>query len=169
MSGLVPPNNFISGEMPAPAGTRIAFNQPSAPLGWVTDTSAALSDCSPRTMTDSSGGATGGSTAWSSWNFGGVFNINNFTISLAQMPTHNHGMSSTHSHGPSDGRDYLGVVGSGTQWEAGGGGNVPQQVGTSNAVGTGVTLQNNGSGAAVGTTITTPQIKFTDLIICQKS
>jgi microcystin-dependent protein len=168
MSGLIPPSNFIPGEMPAPPGTRIAFNQAAAPLGWTTDTSAALSDCSCRTMTDTSGGATGGSTNWSGWNFGGSFSINAYTISTAQMPVHNHAMSSSHAHSGSDGRNFLRIDSFGATVSAGGAWSY-QAIGSSNASSTGVTLQNNGSGSSVTTTYVTPQLKFIDICIGLKS
>jgi hypothetical protein len=168
MSGLIPPQNFLTGEMPAPPGTRIAFNQASAPLGWTTDTSAALADCTPRTMTDSSGGSTGGTTGWSGWNFGNVLSINAFTISAAQMPVHNHAMSSTHSHAAGDGRNFLRLDSSGATLEAGGSW-AYQAIGSSNASAANVSLQNNGSGSSVTTTYTTPQVKFIDICIGLKS
>lgn len=171
MSGLIPTFGYIPGEMPAPSGTRLAFNQAAAPLGWVIDTSAPLADCHPRTVTDGSGGTNGGSAGFSGWYGGGTFGTANFTLSNAQMPTHNHAMTSSHGHLAGDGRDFLEFVGSGgAVINSGGAASSVQAIGSSNASAANVTLQNNGSGTAVtGPNFTTPTLKYTDLIIAQKS
>jgi hypothetical protein len=48
-----------SGSSAFPAGTRLAFNQASAPVGWTKDTTAALNDSVMRIVTGSGGGSGG--------------------------------------------------------------------------------------------------------------
>jgi hypothetical protein len=169
----------------APAGTSIPMAQATAPNGW---TSSAISDTSLR-YSSGSGGVQGGSLGWSAWNFGGVFNVNSFTISTAQLPPHNHGISdpghahgvsdSGHSHTPNGGGQFVCIVGnSGSALQFPG--NFPQVVepGSTNTVATGigiqaaatnVTTQNTGSNSAITPNFTTPQVKYCDHILAVKS
>ena len=97
-TGFLAAIGLIPNALIAPPGTRLLFNNSAVPLGWTQDVSAAFNDTSVRTVT-SSGGGTAGATAWSQWNFGATFNVNTFTISTGQMPTHTHGINdSGHSH-----------------------------------------------------------------------
>ncbi|RQX81797.1 hypothetical protein DF034_17430 [Burkholderia anthina] len=169
------------GTLTAPSGTRIPMNQQSAPVGWTQDTSAALNDCSVRVVT-TGGGGTGGVVAWSTWNFGGTFNVTPFTLSIAQLPPHSHvdtghthGLTDNgHAHGPGSGTAfYTNAAGPGN---FGGGGTAINTVNTTATAATGVSvnagvanLQNTGSGANISPTFTTPQMKYTDLIIAVKS
>jgi hypothetical protein len=165
----------------APVGTSWPMAQATAPNGW---TSSAITDTSFR-YNSVSGGSSGGSTNWSSWNFGGTFNVNSFSISVAQMPTHNHGVndpthihvSPGHNHSPSSGFDFWTSTSSGGGiFSPTSGGNsinletVTNTVGvTINANSTGITTQNNGSGSSITPTITTPQLKYVDHILAVKS
>jgi hypothetical protein len=154
--------------------------QATAPNGW---TSSAVTDTSLR-YNSGTGGGTGGTIAWSSWNFGGTFNANGFTLSVAQLPAHNHGVNdSGHGHGVNDSghaHSYTLTNVSGSGASGGGGFNViSQTAGTATSTdGTGIsiqsntsgiTTQNNGSGATITPSITTPQVKYIDHILAVKS
>jgi len=173
------------GTLTAPAGTRMLFNQPAPPVGWTQEVGAAFNDTSVRTVTGA-GGATAGSTSWGSWNFGGTFNANAFTISVAQLPAHNHGITDpTHNHAVNDPSHSHGPGGSGANFiysgspgglvAAGSSGTFSGS--TANAVtgillvaaGTGISVQNTGSGSSITPTFTTPQVKYSDYVIGIKS
>lgn len=166
---LIPPSAFLPGELIAPKGTRIPFNQAAAPLGWTTDTASTLTDCTG-TLRAASGGTTGGSSVWSGWQFGGTRNANAVTLSVSNMPSHTHTVNDpTHAHTASDGANFL-VAGNGNSLTAG-----IQSVAysgtqsgsnTVNGAGANVGVGNAGSGSAFTPTIPAPQVKFTDLIIC---
>lgn len=100
-SGLFPEFALLVTNLYAPAGTQIPMAQASAPLGWTT---VSITDTSLR-YNNGSGGTSGGSTAWSAWNFGGTFGVNSFVISGSQLPTHNHVINISdpgHGHGVTD-------------------------------------------------------------------
>jgi len=218
-SGIFPEYALLVTNLHAPPGTRIPMNQAAPPLGWTQDTTTAMNDCSMRVIASAGGGA-GGSTAWSAWNFGGTFGVNAFTISTAQMPVHNHGISDPghghgftdvgHNHGINDPGHGHGVGDPGhthsIAYNGGGGSpngfggpisgasgafssdvaatcnisigasgsNISNQASGSgitaiNAAVSNITTVNNGSGAAIGPTYTTPQVKYTDHIMAVKS
>lgn len=185
MSFVLIPGGGEFNALVAPAGTRIPFNQGTAPPGWVVDSNTALNDCSMR-VNGVTGGSTGGSTTWSSWNFGGVFDVNAFALSTAQLPAHNHGISDPgHAHVYSDpGHSHL-VGGtfavSGTTISQEGTNtrlfnlvnNPPTNLSGTNitilATLTNVSTTNTGSGSAIAPTYTTPQVKFTDFLIGVKA
>ncbi len=68
------------------AGTRLAFQQTSAPTGWTKDTTAAINDSILRLVTGSV--SSGGSTAFSTFN--GQTATGATTLSTSQMPSHTH-------------------------------------------------------------------------------
>lgn len=123
-----------------PSGTRMSFNQTSAPTGWTKDTSATINDSILRLVTGSV--SSGGSTAFSTWNSAGV--TGNTTLSTPQIPSHTHTTNATRPGG----------TGSLTP---GGGGNVTT-IATINATG--------GDGAHSHSL--TNNIKYYDFIIAQK-
>lgn len=69
-----------------PSGTRMSFNQTTAPTGWTKDTTAALNDSIMRIVTGTVG--SGGSTAFSTFN--GQSSVGATTLTIAQMPAHTH-------------------------------------------------------------------------------
>lgn len=69
----------------APAGTKLVFYQASAPTGWTQD--VAVNDQVLKVVSGT-GGGTGGS-----WTISGV-TVDNHTLTVSQMPAHDHGGSS---------------------------------------------------------------------------
>lgn len=173
------PDSGVAGNLIAPAGTRIPMQQASAPFGWTSDSSAAMNDCSLR-INSGTGGATSGSTGWSTWNFGGTVNINTFTLSIAQLPAHNHSATdSGHAHSITDnghthnfGQNSANIVAgngaptlqSNSQQTSLSGTGISINNGTAN-----VTIGNTGTGAGITPSITTPQVKYADHIMAVKS
>lgn len=120
------------------AGTRMAFNQSTAPTGWTKDTSTALNDSIMRIVTGTV--SSGGSTAFSTFN--AQNSVGATTLSTAQMPSHSHGV-----------RGAILTVNTGANYSAGGG------AGTSSS--------STGGNGSHTHTITT-DIKYNDFIIAQK-
>jgi hypothetical protein len=87
-----------------PSGTRMSFNQTSAPTGWTKDTSSAINDSILRLVTGSV--SSGGSVAFSTWN-ATIGTVGATTLSISQIPSHTHdvgGGPSFGSNGFSDGK-----------------------------------------------------------------
>lgn len=173
-SGLIPEFALLVTNLYAPPGTSIPMAQAAAPLGW---TSSVVSDTAFR-YNSGTGGGTGGSTAWSSWSGGGTFNVNSFTLSIAQLPAHNHtdsGHTHTdagHVHTASGGAAfYTNAV---SQLLTGGGTNsftIALDTATGFAsINTGnANIQNTGSGSSIQPNFTTPTVKYVDHILAVKS
>lgn len=68
------------------AGTRIGFQQTSAPTGWTKDTTAGLNDSIMRIVTGAA--SSGGSNAFSTFN--GQTAVGATTLSETQIPSHTH-------------------------------------------------------------------------------
>jgi hypothetical protein len=69
-----------------PSGTRMSFQQTSAPTGWTKDTTAAINDAILRLVTGTV--TTGGTTGFSTWNAQTATGAT--TLSTAQIPSHIH-------------------------------------------------------------------------------
>jgi hypothetical protein len=81
---------WTSGSAPGfPAGTRLSFQQTSAPTGWTKDTTAAINDAVLRLVTGSV--SSGGSTAFSTFN--GQTTTGATTLSTSQIPSHTHAVT----------------------------------------------------------------------------
>ncbi|SAK15847.1 hypothetical protein UA18_01394 [Burkholderia multivorans] len=90
-----------NGTLDAPKGTRIVLQQAAAPTGWTVDADPAFTDCAMRF--NQSVGKQNGTVGWSGWNWGGQFAVDGHAITVAEMPSHAHGVSDPgHSHGVSD-------------------------------------------------------------------
>lgn len=74
-----------------PPGTRLGFQQTSAPTGWTKDTTAGLNDSVMRIVTGSVG--SGGSVAFST--FAGQTSTSAYTLTTADIPSHSHSASSS--------------------------------------------------------------------------
>jgi hypothetical protein len=172
------------GTLTAPAGTRLLFNQAAVPVGWTLETGAAYNDCALRTV-NTAGGSIGGSITWSQWNFGGVFAVTPFAIGVSQLPSHNHTVSGvTGANNTTLNHTHTSLNGSGF-WESGGGNIVGSGTSFSLNDTSGTTASPNisldhthnfsatsssaGSGVLISPVFTTPQVKFTDMIIGVKS
>jgi hypothetical protein len=68
------------------SGTRMSFQQTSAPTGWTKDTTAAINDSMLRLVTGSV--TTGGTTGFSTWS--AVTATGATTLDVSQIPSHNH-------------------------------------------------------------------------------
>lgn len=68
------------------SGTRMTFNQTSAPTGWTKDTTAGLNDSIMRIVTGTVG--SGGSTAFSTFNNQTATSA--YTLSITDIPSHTH-------------------------------------------------------------------------------
>jgi hypothetical protein len=175
------PNQAEAGALVAPAGTIIPFANTTAPNGWALINNASVTDASMR-LNPTTGGSAGGSITWSSWNFGGTFNLNAFTISVAQLPAHNHAVNDPgHGHGVNDpghshSYTYTNILSSGAS--GGAGFQITGQSGVATSTdATGVTVAaalsnittaNTGSGSSITPNITTPQVKYIDFIVASK-
>lgn len=131
----------------APSGTRAVLQQASAPAGWTIDTSTNYADCSAR-FNSSTGGASGGTSGWSTWNFGGLFSVAGHALTIAELPPHTHGIMSNNVAGSFAGLSYA-TTGSAQS--------IPTDTGTALA------------GQVHGHTYLTPQIKYADCLIAIKS
>lgn len=69
-----------------PAGTRMLFQQTTAPTGFTKDTTAAINDSMLRLVTGTA--SSGGTTAFSTWS--AVTATGATTLSTAQIPSHTH-------------------------------------------------------------------------------
>ena len=68
------------------AGTRLAFQQTTAPTGWTKDTTAAINDSMLRLVTGAA--SSGGTTAFSTWS--AVTSTGAYTLATAEIPSHQH-------------------------------------------------------------------------------
>jgi hypothetical protein len=182
----------------APSGTRVVFQQASAPAGWIVDGSSTLQDAAVRF---SAGAGGGGSVGWSAWNFGGTFAVSAHAITPGEMPSHNH-LDGGHGHGVNDpghghglwlsdpGHQHnityqsvqAGNTIGGVALLGGGGSNKSTDVSATNisagiyGSGTGIYLSTGyanigyaGGNQAHNHTFTTPQVKFADVVVCVKA
>lgn len=72
-----------------PSGTRMSFNQTSAPAGWTKDTSSTINDSILRLVTGSV--SSGGSVAFSTWNSSGTTGA--YTLTTSDIPSHSHSIN----------------------------------------------------------------------------
>ena len=168
---LLPQGMLLVGELLAPAGTRMPFNQSAAPLGWTIDASSTLTDCTA-VARQGSGGTTGGSTAWSGFNFGNTLNVNAFSLSVSQLPSHSHPVVDP-GHVMTTGAVFpfvrnnsttigLGTISGSTSMADG-------SIKTTDASVSNAAIANNGSGTNIQPTYSSPQVKFTDHIVGVRS
>lgn len=68
------------------AGTRLGFQQTSAPTGWTKDTTAGLNDSVMRIVTGAA--SSGGSTAFSTW--AAASSTSAYTLTTSDIPSHSH-------------------------------------------------------------------------------
>lgn len=95
--------------VPFASGTRLVFQQSSAPVGWTKDVTHNNKAMRVVSGTVSSGGSVAFTTAFASQAVSG--SVGNTTLSIAQMPRHSHGQHVTAnpgSGGPAYRQDYGG-------------------------------------------------------------
>jgi hypothetical protein len=85
-AGALPTFQTPAGGAAFPSGTRMSFQQTSAPTGWTKDTTAAINDAILRLVTGSV--SSGGTTAFSTWNAQTATGAT--TLSISQIPSHDH-------------------------------------------------------------------------------
>ena len=172
-----------------PSGTRMLFQQETAPTGWVKETGndnmALRLVAGAPSVVDSNQPFT---TAFSTRSISGT--VGSTSLSVAQMPSHSHGISDPgHNHGvnfsdPGHSHNmFFGVRGDSSRGGGGnneiiGGNNRTSNQGTGisvsiNGNGTGVSVQNNGSGSShthsfSGTSINM-NVNYMDVIVAEKS
>lgn len=176
------PFNFLpgggeAGALIAPPGTSIPMAQASAPFGW---TSSPQTDVALR-YNSGSGGSTGGATGWSTWNGAGTYNANAVTLSVGNLPAHNHSVTDPththvdagHVHQQNTATIYQtsgNIVGSGALIEISTGVlNTSAGFASINNAATNITINNTGSGTAFTPTVPLPNVKFVDHILAVKS
>lgn len=153
-----------------PSGTRLLFNQSTAPIGWTKVTT--YDDFALRVVSGSvgTGGSVVFSSAFSSHTMSGT--TDGHTLTIAEMPTHNHDITDpSHTHAFNVTQGIPSPAGS----HNGGYNDMNQQTMTtlSTSVGvTGITINNQGGGAAHTHPFTSAAVniavKYVDVIICQK-
>lgn len=85
-----------------PVGTRMFFQQTTAPTGWAKVTDSAYNDCAIRIVTGAVNGTPQGTDAFTS-TFGTGKTTQGHSLSVAEMPTHGHSVTdSGHTHGYTD-------------------------------------------------------------------
>lgn len=154
-----PPSYQVAGGVPS--GTRMVFNQTTAPIGWTKDTSTVLNDSIMRIVTGAVG--SGGSTAFSTFN--GQTSVGATTLTESQIPNHVHQETYVNpSTGLATGavRNSAGVSSTQTSIYASTSGSTPYN-------NTPVALNTVATGGGGSHTHTmTASIKYNDFIICQK-
>jgi hypothetical protein len=101
------------------SGTRIPFQQTTAPTGWTKDTTAAINDSMLRLVTGSA--SSGGTTAFSTWS--AVTATGATTLDTTQIPSHSHSMpGGNYNEGGPSGAYLPGISGTWNTNSTGGGG-----------------------------------------------
>jgi hypothetical protein len=147
-----------------PSGTKMLFHQSAAPTGWTKQTS--INDSALRVVSGTTGGGTGGSVAFSTLFATGKTvslsgNVGATTLTVSQMPSHNHLIANTSARG------WLGA------WQASGGrvidcgGGVVYYPETNSATGYDGS-SNSHTHSLSGTASIALNVKYTDIIICAK-
>ena len=86
-AGALPTFQTPAGGAAFPSGTRMSFQQTTAPTGWTKDSTAAINDSMLRLVTGTV--TSGGTTAFSTWS--AVTATGATTLDTSQIPSHTHG------------------------------------------------------------------------------
>jgi hypothetical protein len=161
-----------TGTLTAPAGTRTIFNNPTAPIGWVTD--ATVTDHTVW-VSNTGGGTVGGTNGYTAM-FNNQWATDGHALTTAELAVHSH-TDAGHAHNITDtghSHTYNGenVAGGGATAMNGATGPTTQ---TTNTAGTGITIntgnaniQNTGSGNAHSHTKTFAA-QYVTMVMAQKS
>jgi microcystin-dependent protein len=167
-----------------PAGTRMLFQQSTAPTGWTKDTSQNNKALRVTSGNVTTGGSITFTDAFASRGISGT--VANHTLTTAQMPVHSHGFSDPgHSHGINDpGHTHRSPWDARSNSSKGDGGNNEIVTGnvrdtTSSTTGisvntafTGASIGNQGGGAAhnhgFSGSALDMRVQFVDVIFAQK-
>lgn len=147
-------------------GTTLAFQQPSAPVGWTQNTS--ISDTALRIVSGNSGGTVNGSVGLSSFITAGALA---HTLVTAEIPSHTHGVTDPgHNHAPSTGGVF--IVGSqATGFEGininGGTFGLMYGYGETAKAATNISIQNAGGGNSHAHALS--DLKYIDSCMCVKN
>ncbi len=142
---------------PIPAGSVMPFYQAAAPTGWTQVTT--VNDSTIRVV-NGSGGNTTGSVGFYTY-FSGAYNTGATTLTIDQIPNHNHGVNDPeHYHAFPQG----GVGGGGYAQLANGLGGYQ----ATNSSPTFITIQYTGGGNSHTHTVPSG-LKYSDVIICSKN
>lgn len=152
---------------PFPSGTKMLFNQASAPSGWTKQTSV---DNAALRVVSGSGGGTGGSIAFSTLFATGKAvslsgNVGATTLTAAQMPSHRHTFPHTSSlYYTTVGAEAFYTIG----WRPDGDTDKQYRDGMVNSLNT-TGSSNSHTHTLAGTASIALNVKYTDVIICSKS
>lgn len=160
-SGLLPEFGLLTTNLYAPPGTRLAFHNAAAPLGWAVDST--LTDHTIQVT--ATGGGSGGVNGYSNM-FNAQWTSDGHTLTVAEIPTHNHPVTDGgHTHLNSQGgANFMLDTGGSLQFSVGStAGFNPMASAT-----TGITVGNAGSGGTHSHTKTF-NAKFITMMVAQKS
>lgn len=167
------------------SGTRMLFQQSTAPVGWTKDTSNDNTALRVTSGTVTTGGTLDFTAAFSSAR-PTTGTVANHTLTIAEMPVHSHGVSDTgHDHGVYDpGHSHFSPwYAQGNSSDGGGGNNEIKggQTTRTSSVGTGISIYsnttgisivNNGGGQAHAHGFTggnlDMEVKYVDVIVAEK-
>lgn len=134
-----------------PSGTRLAFQQTTAPTGWTKDTNAAINDSIMRLVTGTV--SSGGSLAFST--FAGQNATGAHTLTTAQIPSHAHSQQRWSSGSTSNGQLSIST-------------SLGQNNGLTSWPGGAMSVSNSGSGGSHSHPLT-QDLKYYDFIIASKN
>lgn len=145
-----------------PAGTRMLFQQTSAPTGWTKDTTAALNDSALRIVTGAVG--SGGSVAFSSASYTPTISgaTAAYTLTTTDIPSHNHSTMPIHAAiGGSSAVKWVQALEPGA---SGGWGLYSNTTGSTGGGGA-----HSHSAGTLAVSAVTLNLKYNDVIICTKN
>lgn len=133
------------------AGTRMTFNQTSAPTGWTKETGAAYNNAALRIVTGTAG--TGGADAFTTV-FTGSRSTAGYTLATADAPAHQHTQTANDA-----GSDHQ---------QTGSGPSAGTGYATATQSGASILTRSTGGGGAHAHTISSMNLAYVDVIVAQK-
>jgi hypothetical protein len=148
-----------------PSGTRLLFQQSSVPPGWTQDTGI-QNDSLLRVVSGAGGGVYAGSGV--STILRGGASTDDHTLSITEMPSHNHGVNDPGHNHYFPNTSISGSNGNSVNCNVGGGGSVMANVNTT-FNNTGISIQNTGGGAGHLHSLSELNINSLDIIVGVKN